>query len=78
MGNLVNFVTPLHQATSREYLNRMMDDIVHCMLKAKNYDVDYWDCGGCADDDSTTIHHSVGHRYNIKCDCCGAGWGGLK
>ena len=33
------------------------------------YDIDYWDCGGCNDDDSTVIHHSVGHRYNIKCDC---------
>lgn len=43
MGNLVNFVTPLHQATSREYLNRMMDEKVHCMLKAKKYEVDYWD-----------------------------------
>ena len=43
MGNLVNFVTPLHQATSREYLNRMMDEKVHCMLKAKKYEEDYWD-----------------------------------
>ena len=43
MGNLVNFVTPLHQATSREYLNRMMDEKVHCMIKAKQYEYDYWD-----------------------------------
>mgnify|MGYP001343710604 CR=1 FL=1 len=43
MGNLVNFVTPLHQATSREYLNRMKDEKVHCMLQAKKYEEDYWD-----------------------------------
>ena len=43
MGNLVNFVTPLHKATSRNYLDRMVDEKVHCMLKAKEYEKDYWD-----------------------------------
>ena len=43
MGKLVNYVTPLHQATSRAYIDRMVDDKVHCMLKAKEYEVDYWD-----------------------------------
>jgi SAM-dependent methyltransferase len=43
MGGLVQFVTPLHQATSRAYIDRMMDDKVHCMLKAKEYETDYWD-----------------------------------
>jgi len=43
MGKLVNFVTPLHQATSRAYIDRMIDDKVHCMLKAKEYELDYWD-----------------------------------
>ena len=43
MGKLVNFVTPLHQATSRAYIDRMLDDKVHCMLKAKEYEADYWD-----------------------------------
>jgi len=43
MGNLVQFVTPLHQATSRSYIDRMVDDKVHCMLKAKEYESDYWD-----------------------------------
>ena len=43
MGGLVQFVTPLHQATSRAYIDRMVDDKVHCMLKAKEYEIDYWD-----------------------------------
>ena len=43
MGELVEFVTPLHQATSRAYIERMVDEKVHCMLKAKEYESDYWD-----------------------------------
>jgi ubiquinone/menaquinone biosynthesis C-methylase UbiE len=43
MGKLVNYVTPLHQATSRDYIDRMLDDKAHCMLKAKEYEADYWD-----------------------------------
>jgi SAM-dependent methyltransferase len=43
MGGLVQFVTPLHQATSRAYIDRMVDDKVHCMAKAKEYETDYWD-----------------------------------
>ena len=43
MGVLKNFVTPLHQATKRDYLARMVDDKVSCMLKAKEYEFDYWD-----------------------------------
>ncbi len=43
MGKLVNYVTPLHRATSRAYIERMVDDKVHCMLKAKEYEFDYWD-----------------------------------
>jgi len=43
MGDLVNFVTPLHQATERAYIDRMVDDKVNCMLKAKEYEFDYWD-----------------------------------
>jgi SAM-dependent methyltransferase len=39
----MNFVTPLHQSTKRDYLARMIDDKVHCMLKAKEYELDYWD-----------------------------------
>ena len=43
MGKLVQFVTSLHQATSRAYIDRMVDDKVLCMLKAKEYEKDYWD-----------------------------------
>jgi len=43
MGKLLNLVTPLHQSTKRDYLPRMNDDKVHCMLKAKEYDTEYWD-----------------------------------
>ena len=43
MGNLVNYVTALHQSTARAYIDRMMDDKVNCMLKAKKYEFDYWD-----------------------------------
>lgn len=43
MGQLLNLVTPLHKATKRDYLARMMDDKVACMLKAKEYEADYWD-----------------------------------
>jgi len=43
MGKLANYVTPLHQATTRAYIDRMVDDKVQCMLKAKKYEADYWD-----------------------------------
>ena len=43
MGRLMNFFTPLHQRTKRNYLDRMVDDKVHCMKKAKEYEFDYWD-----------------------------------
>jgi SAM-dependent methyltransferase len=43
MGQLLNVVTPLHKRTKRDYLARMVDDKVHCMLRAKEYEFDYWD-----------------------------------
>ncbi len=43
MGKLLEIVTPLHQATQRDYLARMQDDKVHCMQVAKQYEKDYWD-----------------------------------
>ena len=43
MGRLMNIMTPLHKRAKREYLPRMVDDKVHCMLKAKEYEFDYWD-----------------------------------
>ena len=43
MGRLLNIVTPLHKMTKRNYIDRMVDDKVHCMMKAKEYEYDYWD-----------------------------------
>ncbi len=43
MGQLLNIVTPLHRMTARKYIDRMIDDKVHCMMKAKEYENDYWD-----------------------------------
>lgn len=43
MGKLVNIVTSLHESSRREYLPRMMDDKVNCMVIAKQYEKDYWD-----------------------------------
>ncbi len=43
MGQLVNLFNQLHKKTSRDYVSRMVDDKVHCMLKAKEYESDYWD-----------------------------------
>lgn len=43
MGNLLNILTPLYQKSTRNYIGRIMDDNVHCMLKAKEYEFDYWD-----------------------------------
>jgi len=39
----MNFFTPLHTRTRREYLPRMNDDKVRCMRVAKEYGKDYWD-----------------------------------
>lgn len=43
MGQRLSLVTPLHKSTKRDYLARMADDKVACMIKAKEYEVDYWD-----------------------------------
>tara|TARA_B100000579_G_C22810934_1_gene845205 strand:- start:996 stop:1661 length:666 start_codon:yes stop_codon:yes gene_type:complete len=43
MGKLVNYATSLHKATKRAYIDRMVDDKITCMKKAKEYEFDYWD-----------------------------------
>jgi SAM-dependent methyltransferase len=43
MGKQLDIVTSLHQATARKYIDRMVDDKVACMRKAKEYEADYWD-----------------------------------
>lgn len=43
MGQMRDFVTPLHKATKRNYIERMVNDKVECMKIAKKYGHDYWD-----------------------------------
>lgn len=43
MGSLIEIVTPLHQATKRDYLGRMNDGKAEAMVVAKQYEEDYWD-----------------------------------
>lgn len=43
MGKLVDIVTPLHQATKRDYLGRMNDGKAEAMVVAKRYEEEYWD-----------------------------------
>ncbi len=43
MGRLLEVVTPLHKQTKRDYIGRMTDDKVACMMVSKQYGKDYWD-----------------------------------
>ena len=43
MGEMKNFITTLHQSTSRNYIERMNDDKIECMIEAKKYGENYWD-----------------------------------
>ncbi len=43
MGKLLDIVTKLHTKTSRDYVSRMVDDKINCMVKSKEYGFDYWD-----------------------------------
>jgi ubiquinone/menaquinone biosynthesis C-methylase UbiE len=43
MQQLLEIVTPLHKATKRDYIARMVDEKVKCMRIAKQYESDYWD-----------------------------------
>ena len=56
MGRLLDIVTPLHKRTKRSYIDRMVDDKVQCMLKAKEYEFDYWD--------GDRRHGYGGYRYD--------------
>lgn len=76
MGSLVEIVTPLHKKTKRDYLARMVDDKVHCMLKAKEYEADYWDgdrrygYGGYKYDGRwKPVAEALIKRYNLKDGC---------
>ena len=39
----LNFVTKNHNLTKRNYLNRMINSKVKCMIEAKKYSKNYWD-----------------------------------
>jgi len=43
MGKLRDVFTKLHKRTSRQYIERMVDDKIACMEKSKLYGYDYWD-----------------------------------
>lgn len=43
MGQLLNIITPLHKKSARNYLDRMVNDKVHCSEIARQYGFDYWD-----------------------------------
>jgi len=43
MGKLLNIITPLHQKSKRNYLERMQDEKVKCSKIAREYGKDYWD-----------------------------------
>ena len=43
MGEMKNFITSLHQSTSRNYVERMNNNKVECMIEAKKYGENYWD-----------------------------------
>ena len=43
MGNHLSIVTALHEATTRDYLARMLDQKVECMEVAQFYGPEYWD-----------------------------------
>ena len=43
MGQLREFITPLHTATARDYLGRMVDRKPEGMVVARKFEEDYWD-----------------------------------
>lgn len=43
MGKLRDIFTKLHKRTTRQYIERMVDDKIVCMEKSKQYGYDYWD-----------------------------------
>ena len=43
----VSILSKLHKSTSRDYIERMGKDKVHCMEVAQNYGQEYWDGARC-------------------------------
>ena len=76
MGKLLDIITKLHTATSRKYIDRMIDDKINCMIKAKEYEYDYWDgdrkygYGGYKyDGRHKVIAEDLIKQYNLKDGC---------
>jgi len=76
MGKLLNIITKLHTATKRKYIERMIDDKIECMIKAKEYEYDYWDgdrkygYGGYKyDGRHKIIAEDLIKQYNLKDGC---------
>jgi SAM-dependent methyltransferase len=43
MGKWLEIITPLHKKSARNYVERMVNDKVHCSEVARRYGPDYWD-----------------------------------
>ncbi len=76
MGKALNLVTKLHTATSRDYVSRMNDDKINCMIKSKEYGYDYWDgdrkfgYGGYKyDGRHKVVALDLIEQYNLKDGC---------
>ena len=76
MSKLLNIVTKLHTATSRDYISRMIDDKINCMIKSKEYGYDYWDgnrkygYGGYKyDGRHKVVALDLIEQYNLKDGC---------
>lgn len=42
-ANFIQLISNLHLSTKRNYLQRMMNDKIKCMVEAKKYEKNYWD-----------------------------------
>ncbi len=69
----VQFVTPLHVSSQRNYLTRMNADKPHCMRVAKQWGADYWDGKRCFgyggmkyDKRWKPIAEAMGKHYGLK------------
>ena len=43
MGKKVNFVTSLHKSSKRNFIQRMMNEKVECMIEARKFGKNFWD-----------------------------------
>jgi ubiquinone/menaquinone biosynthesis C-methylase UbiE len=76
MGKLLYLFNKLHKKTARKYIDRMVDDKIKCMSKAKEYEFDYWDgdrrygYGGYKYDGRwKEIALDLVNEYNLKDGC---------